>query len=98
MVCFITELLNIEPAPNNGTAGSLSHILKNPKNGTGAHQINNGICNSSKHDMVPMCGCISINVSPWILVKNQLKFNFPEFSFNHYFKHVLFKWLKNFQE
>lgn len=86
VVCFITELLNIEPAPNNGTAGSLSHILKNPKNATGAYQINTEICNSSKQDTVPMCGCTSINVSLAIVVEKSVKSCFPEFSFNHVFK------------
>lgn len=27
---FLTDLLHIEPAPNNGTHGSLNHLLKTP--------------------------------------------------------------------
>ena len=29
-LCFKTDLLHIQPAPNNGTHGSLNHLLKVP--------------------------------------------------------------------
>ena len=30
VISHFSEILNIEPAPNNGTAGTLDHLLQNP--------------------------------------------------------------------
>ena len=69
-VCFHIELLGIVPAPNNGTEGSLTHILLNPKPLTIDIEAIE-LCNSSEDDAAPVCGCANKNVSVYEKNYNQ---------------------------
>lgn len=58
---MMSELLGITPAPNNGTLGSLHHILRNPAPLTDTTQtVDHKYCpvsGSTGSAWVPVCGC-----------------------------------------
>ncbi|XP_062607940.1 uncharacterized protein LOC134269752 isoform X1 [Saccostrea cucullata] len=59
---MMSELLGISPAPNNGTMGSLHHILRNPQPLREAPTETDPDCQMSGNPSnvwVPVCGCVN---------------------------------------
>ncbi|XP_056017946.1 uncharacterized protein LOC125670329 isoform X2 [Ostrea edulis] len=60
---MMSELLGISPAPNNGTRGSLHHILRNPPPLSAAPQEADQkdcpVSVNSNSMWVPVCGCVN---------------------------------------
>lgn len=55
---LLSEIIGITPAPNNGTVGTLHHILSNPSNIPHVSPVKQTSRNIT--DPVPVCGCTSL--------------------------------------
>ena len=60
---YFEDILNVEPAPNNGTKGSLDHLLKQPKERNATLDfINEDVCSFIDSDTTSEAGCMSCQV------------------------------------
>ena len=66
VILLITELMGIKPALNNGTLGSLHHILKNPSPLVDSSKNTDPeycpLSGNTSSLWVPVCGCLNQKV------------------------------------